>query len=435
MKTSSEYEIIKRDNGAELHFRKQNRDLSRYFSDFFVEEPISVEVLDSIINKAKENSGVTFAVSNKNIDKTELLFFVDSNDDALINAFIDVFLDALEAFYEENEVHVTRMFGSFVYIRRLNEELKAVKATPVPIRYCPLMRQLLKEVGGKTADSLLSSVESGDVANQTEKMCELINEVVIKGGYFDSSRALNSCEANVLFGASETMSTAFRSGLLDAAVIVSNNLGTIITTDDSNTQGAVKRMTGLFLTSPSRELLNTAYKAKIIPVFPHTAVIDQLEGVKLAISLGYKKIAVSVAWLDNILLNEISKLERDGVTIFKFGLCSTGIDESCAEAMQENADIIWSCASKVVRANIEPNAIAQIGVKIPVHIMSEKGWSLVKNHLELTTRDRTGNTVLYDAVVCQKGEEKPVFMNDGNTFQVMPSKKLRGCPDCPHPCV
>lgn len=435
MKTSAEYKILVLENGAELRFRKQNRDLSRYFSDFRIEEPISQSVLTALINEAKSKSRAEFEVFDSEIGANELALKIGHFENLELNAFIDAFLASLEAFYEENEIHVTRMFGSFVYIKKVNSELKAVNATPVPIKYCPLMRQLLKEVGGKTAESLLKSVESGEVEGQTEKMCELINEVVIRGGYFDSSRALNSCEANVLFGASETMSTAFRSGLLDAAVIVSNNLGTIITTNDSNTQGAVKRMTGLFMTSPSKELLQTAYEAKIIPVFPSTAVIDQLEGVKLAMSLGYKKIAVSVAWLDNILLNEISKLEKDGVTIYKFGLCSTGIDESTAEAMQENADIIWSCASKVVRANIEPNAIAQVGVKIPVHIMSEKGWKLVKNHLELTTSDRTGNKVSYDEVVCKTGGEKPVFLNDGNSFQVMPSKKLRACPDCPHPCV
>lgn len=266
-------------------------------------------------------------------------------------------------------------------------------------------------------------------------MCSLINEVVIRGGYFDTSRPLNSCEANVLFGASEMMSTAFRSGILDAAVIVSNNLGTIITTDDRNTQGAVQRMTGLFLTSPSREIVDTALKAKIIPVFPHTAIIDQLEGVKLAIALGYKRIAVSVAWLDNILLNEISKLEKGGVTIYKLGLCSTGIDEKTAEAMERNADLIWSCASRVIRSKIEPNAIAQVGIRIPVHIMTEKGWRLVKNHLELTTLDRTGKTVSYDSVALKKGPDKPVILNDGNEFCVITAKQVKGCPDCPHPCV
>jgi hypothetical protein len=47
------------------------------------------------------------------------------------------------------------------------------------------------------------------------------------------------------------MTSAFQSNLIDAAVIVSNNLGTIITTNASSTQGSVKRMTGLFYTSPS----------------------------------------------------------------------------------------------------------------------------------------------------------------------------------------
>ena len=197
----------------------------------------------------------------------------------------------------------------------------------------------------------------------------------------------------------------------------------------------MKRMTGLFLTCPSREIVDTAVKARIIHVFPHTAVIDQLEGIKLAIALGYKRIAVSVAWLDNTLLNEISKLEKDGVTIYKFGLCSTGIDEKTAEAMEKNADLIWSCASKVIRSKIEPNAIAQVGVKIPVHIMTEKGWRLVKNHLRLTNLDRTGRIVSYDNIVCNKGPEKPVIFNNGNEFCVTTAKQIKDCTDCPHPCV
>lgn len=430
--TPAEYSVVKKENAAEIHIRKMNFDVSRYFSDFRVPEPITDEVLNKLILEA----GMTeIPILKKDIGKNELILTVGVSEEKLLNVFIEAFLSPLEKFYEENETHITRMFGSFVLIKRRNGELRAVEATPVPIRYCPLMRQLLKEVGGKTAEKFLASVESGDAANQTDMMCNLINEVVIRGGYFDTSRPLNSCEANVLFGASETMSTAFRSGLIDAAVIVSNNLGTIITTNDSNTQGAVKRMTGLFLTSPSREIVDTAHKAKIIPVFPHTAIIDQLEGVKLAIALGYKRIAVSVAWLDNILLNEISKLEKDSVTIYKFGLCSTGIDEKSAEAMEKNADLIWSCASKVVRSKIEPNAIAQVGVKIPVYIMTEKGWRLVKNHLKLTTLDRTGKTVSYDSVACNKGSEKPVILNDGNEFCVITAKQIKGCPDCPHPCV
>ena len=146
------------------------------------------------------------------------------------------------------------------------------------------MKKLLEEVGGDNAKKLIECLGKSDLRKQTKEMCNLINEVVIESGYFDTNRPLNSCEANVLFGASETMSSAFKTGLIDAAVIVSNNLGTIITTNEFNTQGAVKRMTGLFHTSPNKTILERAKEAGIIPVFPYTAIIDQLEGVKKAIS-------------------------------------------------------------------------------------------------------------------------------------------------------
>jgi putative methanogenesis marker protein 8 len=433
-KRTTEYRLEINDNGSVIRIRKQNRDFSRYFGDLPEEEPLNDTVLSVLLEDALRKTDHPIVLREKYIDQ-EIVLASQETDHKALESFTEASLDVLELFYEEHEVHVTRMFGSFIYLKRVDGALTAVKATPVPIRYCPLMKKLLKEVGGDAAEQLLSAVETGDVTTQTDMMCRLINEVVIQGGYFDTSRPLNSCEANVLFGASETMSTAFRSGLIDAAVIVSNNLGTIITTDESNTQGAVKRMTGLFLTSPSREIVKTAREAKIIPVFPHTAAIDQLEGVKLAITLGYKKIAVSIAWLDNILLNEISALEKDGITIYKFGLCSTGIDEKTAEAMEYHADLIWSCASKVVRMYIEPNAVAQVGVKIPVHIMTEKGWLLVKNHLDLTDRDRGGKVIDYDNVLCRRGPDKPVIMNDENSFRIVAAKDLKECLDCPHPCV
>jgi putative methanogenesis marker protein 8 len=431
---TSEYKIEKREKETVLRFRKQDRDLSRFFPDFNEPDPLDAAVLQALTERAVSRLYKALRIVGMSLSDEIALTFTDA-DDAGLEAFCAAFLDELETFYEANELHVTRMFGSFILLKRENGRLRAKRATPVPIRYCPLMRQLLKEVGGETAETLLSSVENGEAASQSGLMCRLIDEVVIGGGYFDTDRPLNSCEANVLFGASETMSTAFRSGLLDAAVIVSNNLGTIITTNEANTQGAVKRMTGLFMTSPSKKIVRTAEDAGIIPVFPHTAVIDQLEGVRLAIALGYKKIAVSTAWMGNSILGDISGLERDGVMLYKFGLCSTGIDEKAAEAMEKNADLVWACASKVVREHIAPNSVAQVGVKIPVHIMTEKGWRLVQNHLELTSRDRTGEHVSYGGVVCKRGEERPVILNDGGMFTVIKAKELAECADCPHPCI
>lgn len=235
----------------------------------------------------------------------------------------------------------------------------------------------------------------------------------------------------MLFGASETMASAFNSGMIDASVIVSNNLGTIITTNSSNTQGAVKRKTGLFHTSLSKKLVETAIDAGIIPVFPYTAEIDQLEGVKKAIEMGYQNIAVSVAASDNYLYKELQKLEEQyGVTIYKFGLCSTGISEEVARTMSEYADVIWSCASLNVKNYIEPAAVAQVGIKIPVYIMTEKGWNIVNNHLHEMNKDT--NNFAPDLL---NGDERPVFINDSGMIRELKKRDIKKCSDCPHPCV
>lgn len=216
--------------------------------------------------------------------------------------------------------------------------------------------------------------------------------------------------------------------MLDAAVIVSNNLGTIITTNETNTQGAVKRMTGLFYTSPSEDINNRTNDAKIIPVFPYSANIDQIEGAKEAIRRGYKRIAVTFAAQNNELLDQIKELETEEVIIYKFGLCSTGIDERTAKIMLENADIVWSCASKYVKEYIEPNAIAQVGVKIPVHIMTKRGWELVRNHLQMMSYTEM-------EVKLKKGDEKPVILNQDKRLKIVRKKELHNCSDCPYPCI
>lgn len=343
---------------------------------------------------------------------------------------VDYLNNCIRDFYDQKGIHVTRMFGSYILLRKIDGNLQAIKATPIPIKYCPLMIKLLKEVAGDYVDDLIKTLETNDLELQEKYMCKLINETVIKSGYFDTNRPLNSCEANVLFGASETMSSAFKNNLIDAAVIVSNNLGTIITTNEFNTQGSVKRMTGLFYTSPNETIVNTALKERIVPVYPYTATINQLEGVKKAISLGYKKIAVSVAANDNYLHKELKKLETEDIKIYKFGLCSTGIDKETATIMKDNADVIWSCASKYVKEVIEPNAIAQVGIKIPVHIMSKEGWKIIKNHLI----EMNSNLNVNDVEI-QSGEDKPVFLNQKGEIKVLQKKYIKKCSDCPYPCI
>ena len=338
--------------------------------------------------------------------------------------------EAVRKYHEKYPMHITRMFGSYILLA--GEPLRAVHATPIPIKYCPLMRKLLNEVGGETAQRLLETLEGSSEDEQRQLMCRLINEVVIDGGYFDTKRPLNSCEANVLFGASEMLFSAFRSGHIDAAVIVSNNLGTIITTTAEATQGAVKRMTGLFYTSPARDIMETAEKENIIPVFPYTARIDQIAGLEEALERGYRRVAVSLASHDNRLWGEVENLaEKYGAEVYRLGLCSTGIAEETAAQMQKYSDIIWSCASKAVKEYIEPKAIAQVGLKIPVYIMTERGWKLASNHLGVMQ----GIQNFGEDTVLASGENRPVFLNGHDGIRKVMKKELLPCSDCPTPCI
>ncbi len=419
--------------GVFLNFNLNTIDTQKYFRVDLSEQLFPRRELIEIVENLLKAKDMIKVGDEHDVDIVNGCLKVTLPNKKLDDRTLDcckIILETIRSYYANKSVHITRMFGSYILLKNVDGELKAVKATSIPIKYCPLMIKLLNEVGGETAKELIKSLENSESEKQTELMCELINQIVIKTGYFDMNRPLNSCEVNVLFGASVTISSAFKSGLLDAAVIVSNNLGTIITTNNLNTQGTVKRMTGLFYTSPSEEMVNEAKNVGIIPVFPYTATIDQFAGVREAIKSGYKRIAVTLASHDNALLAQLKDLEKDGVTIYKFGLCSTGIDEKTAEMMRDNADIVWSCASKCVKDYIEPKAIAQIGVKIPVHIMSKKGWLLVRNHLQLISQ-----SVQYDDVKLCEGSEKPVFLNSQGEIKRFVKKEINNCSNCPYPCI
>lgn len=419
--------------GSLLTFNLNDLDTVKYFGEDFSDELLDSEKLlvdiTEILKKYNliKSLHIDYDISIEEKGYLQVVLLDYDLNETVLKAAAEI-LSYIREYYDQLGIHITRMFGSYILLKKVDGELKAVKATPVPIKYCPLMVKLLREVGGEESEELIRAIHTEDQETQTKMMCNLIDKIVIKGGYFDTNRPLNSCEANVLFGASETISSAFKNHLVDSAVIVSNNLGTIITTNESNTQGAVKRMTGLFYTSPSKEIMEKAIDADIIPVFPYTAEIDQLEGIKEAISKGYKKIAVTFAAYDNVLLDQVKDLEKDGITIYKFGLCSTGIDKETALIMKENADVIWSCASKYVKEIIEPASIAQVGIKIPVLVMTKQGWEIIKNHLSYMSFDDSLFELNY-------GDEKPVILNEKGKMKVLTKKEIHHCTDCPHPCV
>jgi putative methanogenesis marker protein 8 len=316
------------------------------------------------------------------------------------------------------DVHITRRAGSYILI--LNGE--AVHITKSVIEYCPLAKKIFIRDTCK------------DCRTPEEKLLKEMNEQAIKEfKMFSGERHLSECEVKVAFGASETTMDAMRKGYIDCMVQVCDGVGTVITSSPESTQGVGAVMTGTFYTTPIERLIERCYEEDVFPVFPETANIDQRIGVEAAIRLGKKKIAVSTAADYNRSLAEIAKLEKDDVEIYKFALCSTGIDEKTARIMAEYSDIAWSCASKYAREIIAPKSLIQIGTKIPAYVMTQRGWNIAKNRL--LTIDPNIRYEL-EKITLGQGERYFIAHEGSNKLIVRPMSELNPDKiDSPRPLV
>lgn len=194
-------------------------------------------------------------------------------------------------------------------------------------------------------------------------------------GMFTENRQLEM-EIFVGFGASETFMSGLRRGLLDATVTVCDGAGTVITANPKLCQGMGSRISGLVETSPIPKLIKRIHEAGGTVLDPGTAEINQVEGVRKAISMGYKKIGVSVAGAED--LRKLRELEKKhGVEIICFGVHSTGMPESEAKEFLGMVDVATGCTSRWIRAGITGRAIAQFGTAIPIFALTKRGKELL----------------------------------------------------------
>ena len=182
------------------------------------------------------------------------------------------------------------------------------------------------------------------------------------------------------FGISEIISTLLDDQILDCAIIVCEGCGTIIITEGELVQGIGGRVSGLLKTSPIPEIIEKIGKENILN--PKTALINQIEGLNLAIKQGYKNIAITIVSLEDVLLlNEIKK-NNPNVNIYTFLVHTTGLSKEDAEILFHNSDIITSCASKYIREIGEKNSLKIVGQSIPIYGRTEKGREFLERRLE-----------------------------------------------------
>ena len=207
-------------------------------------------------------------------------------------------------------------------------------------------------------------------------------EMKIAGfGFCCGNRAFDD-ESIVAYGASEMMCVWLEKGLIGCAVVVCEGAGTVITSNGKLVQAIGARLTGIVRTSPIPEIIKKIRSEGGIVLDEKSAIIDQVKGVKKALDLGFRRVAVSVAGFQSKAISEIRRLEVDAkAEVLIFSVCNTCVSKSDVKHIAK-ADFVCASASKILREEIGKKAILQLGVTIPVYALTDRGKRLVLAYLQ-----------------------------------------------------
>ncbi len=187
----------------------------------------------------------------------------------------------------------------------------------------------------------------------------------------------------VPYGSSEIIRVCMEKKLLDCAVTVCDGAGTVISWNPSLVQAVGARLNGILKTSPIKSTIRYIKENDGVVLDEGSAKISQAEGVLKACQLGFKRIAVTVAsfYSDEIL--KIRKIEREnGIKVAIFSVCNTCASREDVEKILAGADVVCAGASRLIREVVGSKALMQLGVTIPVFVLTSLGKSLVLAYLE-----------------------------------------------------
>ncbi|MDD1714670.1 MAG: DUF2099 family protein [Methanoregulaceae archaeon] len=261
---------------------------------------------------------------------------------------------------EKHEEHVIEAIGR---CRILIRDGKVVEVSPPLIRECPLARRFAMPVGEITPEAVKKNIEH---RIKSFGMCGPGRKVLMTGEF-------------VGFGASELISFGLSSGTFDAAVIACEGAGTVIATTPPLVQGIGGRMSGLVRTVPIPEVIaEIELNGGIVP-FRGDARMDQLEGVRVAVSEGLARVAVTIA-----LPSDAREIRSALPGAFIIAVHTTGISDDDARVLAEYADIITACASRAVREVAGRRALLQAGTSVPVFAMTKAAKDLLLEKVKAT---------------------------------------------------
>ncbi|MEM1644789.1 MAG: DUF2099 family protein [Ignisphaera sp.] len=218
------------------------------------------------------------------------------------------------------------------------------------------------------------------------KACEDVIEYVLKlkmkkYGLFTPKRRFDLGKV-VAFGTSEIISWGIEKGFFDCAVIVCDGAGTVVAKSSQLVQGIGAVMNGLLKTYPIREVIEGIEKLGGAVLDRFSAGIDQVKGVVKAVEMGCKKIAVSVIGLRCWEIQDIRRIEdKYGISLTIFSTCNTLAKASCVEHI-EKADYVCTSANQILREALAKKAILQLGITIPVYILTKNMKNIVLEYMK-----------------------------------------------------
>lgn len=228
-------------------------------------------------------------------------------------------------------------------------------------QFCPVI-EALSGSGERSREGVRESME---------RRMELL-------GLSTPRRVLELEVPGVGFGASECLATALERGVIETTVTVCDGAGTVVTDRPELVQGIGMAMSALLETSPLPEVIRKLEERGAVVLDPSTARMDQVEGVRKALSLGYRKIGVTVMGPEAPLIEELRRMEKEaGATLLIIVIHTTGVGEELVPHLLK-ADMVHACASKVVRERIGPLARASFGKSIPAYALTELGERVLR---------------------------------------------------------
>lgn len=229
----------------------------------------------------------------------------------------------------------------------------------------------------------------GEEQMSSESIRRAMELKIKKYGLCTPARIIESDSIAMGYGASETLATALKRGLIDCSVIVSDGAGTVITDKPEIVQGIGMMMSGLIKTSPIPDLIKRLEDKGVI-VLSKDAVIDQIAGVREAFDMGFNKVGVTISGNYARSIVDIKKIEDDyNKESLKIIVHSTGVSDELVPYIRM-ADIVTACASKTIRETIGRQENIKIyGKKIPVYALSPFGERIMNSQKDEISKSKS----------------------------------------------